>query len=326
LFISPTFFHQGTEVEDEFFISKLRVLRFGGTLDERVTLLWCYDAAFDNLQQFKTYRQAIAAFHTGIRPNEYYKAKNRKTGAEDKQTDLRTDRTVVNRVLDKIEVLLISAQIDFSVDNYQQEITKLLDQCNSLRHEEEALRDEMIQLDNRKSSILRQINIAESAASELGKDFVFASEKLEDDVECPTCGAHYDNSFAERFGIAADEDRVRLLLVELNDEHQQCLSDMQTKQKLVGDVAERLIKINSLLEVRQGEVKLRDVLQSEGKKEVRTVLRKEVDELNRKIGELDAEISAIAFGSSSAAPTDSKRDTFWRWADHSRLARTVRGR
>ena len=39
--------------------------------------------SFDSLRQFRTYRPAIAQFHTGIKPNEYYKAKSRKTRAED---------------------------------------------------------------------------------------------------------------------------------------------------------------------------------------------------------------------------------------------------
>lgn len=246
--------------------------------------------SFENLQQFTAYRPAIAAFHTGIKPNEYYKAKAVKTAATDRLETVRKDRNVVNRVLEKIETLMRDAQFDLSVENYQSEIQRLLEQCNELRVAEEKLRDEMIQLENRRVSILRQIEITESAALELGKDFAFAADDLGDDVECPMCGQHYENSFAERFGIAADEDRMRALLIQLTDEKDECSSEIGRKEAEVAGIAERMKQISILLEVRQGEVRLRDVLRSEGKKEVRTVLRSELDDLNKHIGEIDDEI------------------------------------
>jgi predicted nucleic acid-binding Zn-ribbon protein len=233
------------------------------------------------------YRPAIAAFHTGLRPNEYYKAKSKKTIAEDRLAELRNDRGVVNRVLDKIETLMKDSQFDMSIENYQKEVSLLLARCNELRLNEDALRDQMVQIENRRVLVNRQIEIAESAATELGKDFAFAAEQLEDDVECPTCGAHYENSFAERFGIAADEDNIRSLLVQLIDEREDCDAELQNKQEMVTEVKQRLAEIRELLEAQQGEVRLQDVLQSEGKKEVRMVLRSEVDDLNREIGEID---------------------------------------
>jgi hypothetical protein len=246
--------------------------------------------SFEQLKQFKSYKTAIAAFHTGIRPNEYYDAQTRKTTAEDERDDLRIDRSVVNRVLEKIEMLMKQSQFDLNVSNYESEIKLLLAQCNELRAEEERLRDDMVQVENQRVWLNRQIEITESAASELGKDFTFAAEKLDDNVECPTCGAHYENSFAERFGIAADEDRLRSLLVQLTGEHEQCIADIQSKHESVAKIVERTKTIHELLEVRQGEVKLQDILLSEGKKEVRTVLRGEVDDLNRQIGEVDDRI------------------------------------
>lgn len=248
--------------------------------------------SFENLQQFSSFRPAISQFHTGIKPNEYYKAKSRKTSAEHRLEETRTDRSVVNRVLEKIELLMKDSQFDISVKNYEQEVTLLLHQCNELKKSEELLRDELVAMENRRVLIERQIQITESAASELSKDFTYASETLEDEIECPMCGTGYHNSFAERFGIAKDEDEMRGLLIQLNDEYEACMSDMQQKKDSATEANERLNQIAALLEVRQGEVRLQDVLRSEGKKEVRVVLRDELDVLNRKIGEIDDEIMA----------------------------------
>lgn len=245
--------------------------------------------SFEFLRQFKLYRPAIAQFHTGIKPNEFYKAKSRKTVAEISLNEVRGERSVVNRVLERIE-RISNTQFDLSLSNYEHEISLLLEQCNELTKAEESLREELVVIENRRVSLETQIQITESAASELNKDFDFAAEELEDEIECPTCGAGYHNSFAERFGIARDEDQMRELLVQLNDEYRACMSDLQKKKATAAESNERLKQINEILEMRQGEVKLQDILRSEGKKEVRDVLRKEVDVLNRRIGEIDEEV------------------------------------
>lgn len=245
--------------------------------------------SFEFLRQFKMYRPAIAQFHTGIKPNEFYKAKSRKTVAEKSLGEVRGERAVVNRVLEHIEKLS-KTQFDLSLSNYEQEISLLLQQCNELTKTEESLREELVVIENRRVSLETQIHITESAASELNKDFEFAAEELDDEIECPTCGAGYHNSFAERFGIARDEDQMRALLVQLNDEYGACMSELQKKKAIAAESNERLKEINEILEMRQGEVKLQDILRSEGKKEVREVLRKEVDVLKRRIGEIDDEI------------------------------------
>jgi hypothetical protein len=72
--------------------------------------------SFEFLRQFKLYRPAIAQFHTGIKPNAFYKAKSRKTVAEKSLNEVRGERTVVNRVLERIE-RISNTQFDLSLSN-----------------------------------------------------------------------------------------------------------------------------------------------------------------------------------------------------------------
>jgi len=250
--------------------------------------------AFERLKQFVNPRKAIAEFHTGIKPNEYYQAKAKKAVAEERRDNLRHDRTVVMRVLEKIEHLMKNAQFDIDIASYQLEIDLILAKCNELRADEDRIKDEMVNLDNRRRLLQQQIHITHEAANELGKDFSFAAEKLDDDVECPICGAHYQNSFAERFNIAADEDQLRIALVDMEQEMDVCVAAIEERKKLAVEVQTRIGEINDLLESRQGEVKLNDLLRSEGKKEVRKVLRSEVDELHLQVGKADLDVEEAA--------------------------------
>ncbi|MEM8994470.1 MAG: hypothetical protein AAGF23_06730, partial [Acidobacteriota bacterium] len=64
-----------------------------------------------------------------------------------------------------------------------------------------------------------QKEIVTGALAEISEDYIFATSELdEDSVDCPTCGATYENSFAERFQIARDEDRCLDLLSTLRED------------------------------------------------------------------------------------------------------------
>jgi hypothetical protein len=127
------------------------------------------------------------------------------------------------------------------------------------------------------------------AADELGKDFHFATTQLDDNVECPTCGAHYSNSIAERFAIAADEDECRRLIETLQAERTRIETEYSKAIDEASQVASSIKQIDELLAARKGDVNLHDILQSEGKRQVKDALYGDVVILNARIGELDQE-------------------------------------
>ena len=250
-------------------------------------------SSFERLGQFQNYKKAISQFHTGLKPNAYYLAMTKQKIAEERQADLRAQRDVVGRVLDKVEVLMKETQFDIDFKNYQNEVERLVIECNALKKEEERHRDIIVALENQRALIQRQMDISEAAANELKQDFDFSTNCLDDDVECPMCGAEYHNSFAERFGIAADEDNIRAFLASLKDDMEAITAKLQKKRETAGKTRQRISTITELLDVRQGEIRLRDIVKSEGKKEVRSVMRLEIDELNRHIGEVDGIIRDV---------------------------------
>jgi len=107
----------------------------------------------------------------------------------------------------------------------------------------------------------------------------------------------FEDAIIERYGTAeANKWLDRSELFSVVQKPDQSVSDyiteIQKKQESFGVISPRLKEITDVLELKQGEVKLKDVLRSEGKKEVRGVLRGELNELNQQIGAVDAEIEA----------------------------------
>lgn len=241
-------------------------------------------ASFKGLQQIKSYKKPIIEYHTGLRPNEFYETKSEfeQFTAEIEQLD--KERKLSKKVLDKIKEKFSNDTFDIDIDSFEAEIKELLVECQKLKGEQEKHKSRLLDLYNNKINLESQIIIASKAINELEKDFQFANS-LEDDVECPTCGAHYDNSFSERFNIAVDEQRTEELLYELKDDLLAIKDKISSEEAKFRSKSEEIERIEVILEEKQGQVKLKDIIEKEGKRELQTVFNAEIKELEDSIGQ-----------------------------------------
>ena len=126
---------------------------------------------------------------------------------------------------------------------------------------------------------------------ELQADYNYATKKLLDKhVECPTCGASYANSFAERFSIAQDEDRCRELLTELTIELDSIERIIASDSHKYADVTAEIAEISELLAAKQGDVQLKDIIEGEGRKEVQRIIRGDIAQVSTQIRDLEDQI------------------------------------
>lgn len=260
---------------------------------------------FERLSQFDNYRRDVVWFHTGIRPNDYYLAKASKLDAERKQEEEKHNRDIVMHAIRRVQGLFAEHDFTLQLHDFRDEIEELLEESKVLISQEASLKDKIVSLRNFQLAVDSQLAIVLRAANELEQDFEYAARSLDDSVECPTCGAHYENSVAERFAIAADEYKCRELMEELQDEKRRLRDEYDSVVQQTEAVHGELSRIDQLLASKKGDVNLREILQSEGKKEVREALSADVRVLNLKIGELDQEITDA--DRRMKAATDSKR-------------------
>ena len=245
--------------------------------------------SFANLSQFANWRNDVVNFHAGVRPSEYYITKSKLSSVQFDSNDLEAKRRTTTDFLKRVEKKLSFANFNIDIEAYKKEITGLLDDCNSIRSKQQKLRRTISDLLNQRHLILSQIELTKMTAEELGNDLKFANEKLGDAVECPTCGAGYDNSFAERFAIAEDEDRCRELIRDLESELAATNEKLVEVEKKSTPLKEELDGLNRHLNKKRGQVRLKDLIENEGKREVRQLLEKDIDGLSVKIGKLEIE-------------------------------------
>lgn len=242
-------------------------------------------SSFKGLGQIKSYKKPSIEFHTGLRPNEFYEKKSEFDNYTIEIDELNKEKRIAKKVLLKIKDKLSKETFDIDINSFQEEIKTLLVDCQKLKEDQEFYKSRLSDLYNRKINTETQIIIASKAVKELSKDFEFAAD-IDDDVECPTCGAHYDNLFSERFNIALDENRAEELLLDLKEELFAIIEKLKITEDTFLTKSREIIQIEALLEEKKGEVRLQDVIEKEGRKELSNIFNYDIVELENSIGDI----------------------------------------
>lgn len=238
--------------------------------------------SFSNLSQIKNYRKPIIEYHTGLRGFEYYETKNEIDTISTDLEETNKERRLSKKLLDKVKEKL--SYVDFSVDldYFKEEIKELLVECEKLRKEENILKERLVEYYNLRITITSQMEIARRAIDEARKDYNYAFD-MHDEISCPTCGASYTNSFAERFELAMNQDQCTELYGELTKENWELEKVIEKTNKDFNKKNVEIEKLESILEQKKEQVRLRDIIENEGKKELKFIFEENIDELESNI-------------------------------------------
>ncbi|HKY96600.1 MAG TPA: hypothetical protein VJL35_01985, partial [Gemmatimonadaceae bacterium] len=236
--------------------------------DSSWTKAW---AAFANLTQFSNWKRAVIDYHVGLKPNEYYRLRAAVDATRRRLEVMAVEREGLRRAQKKVGEKLPQSTFSVDLQSFREEVESLLTEADELRIVEENFKGRMAQLRDESLTVHRQIDIVRRSLRETVADFSFATNVAEDEIECPTCGAHYINDFTERFQIATDEDRLRDLLLSL---HEEADSRKEEIERIRGQLYENRAageRIRALLGSRQEQVRLSDLITAQGRQEVRQV-------------------------------------------------------
>lgn len=246
--------------------------------------------SFTRLQQFASWKDDVINFHSGIRPTEYFEAKIIRDEEEREKNELITKQKVLADTIIDIEKKLNLAQFSVNIETYREEINALLMQCEIIKKDEDILKKQLLEQHNKKIILMKQKEIIEHEQKELNKDYEHALD-LDDMIDCPICGQVYENTFNERFAVAQDEHRCHELLQEVNSSLHEVMGKIKKINEQVTELKQQHSGINQLLETKHGEIKLKDVIKSEGRKEVDKILRGEYNSLKTLIDGHDKSIA-----------------------------------
>lgn len=247
---------------------------------------------FRQLQQIRNWQRDLIEYHIGLKPNEYYTTKGEQL--QKKEELLRAEQRVQALKGIREQIKDEYQEVTFTVDleAFQAEIKELLVACSNLQKEAEKIKVKLVEYYTAKIELESQIEIVGASLKEISKDFSFLV-KHEDRLECPTCGTRHERSFADIFGIAKDEGKLEALLRELQGELAVVLKQIEEMEGSHRGHESEIAQIKLLLERKQTEVQLKDLIDAEGKKKLKSLLQLKFDENQKGIFALVEKIEEL---------------------------------
>lgn len=232
--------------------------------------------SFGGLRQFAKWKPPTIDYHTGVVKPESFDLTERSRILASEIATLADRLSVLNSVLREIRD--DAGELDFHVDleGFQDQVVELLERCEELHAVERQLQQDIQHLHNHKSALNQSSGVVRAALTEAREDFAFLVS-VGDDVECPTCGAHYQNSFTERFAIAKDEQRLMEFLVELEAQISELDDRMRTLRAQHTNQREEVRRVRAMLDLKERELTLDQLLRTQGRQEVHRSFREKID-------------------------------------------------
>lgn len=249
--------------------------------------------SFANLSQFSSWKKPLLDYHSGIKGNSYYKTKSEFDSIKTELEDTKNEIDTLNKILRSIKAKLKEEDFNINIDDFSKEISELLSECELLKVDQNKLKHKLTELYNQKSIILSRISIVETSINESKLDYKFALNHIENEIDCPMCGAQYENNFSERFSIAEDEENFEELLKELKNELLNINEEINRFNKSFIEKKIDFEKIQELLNEKKADIKLVDLIENEGKKRVKEIFVEEQNEIYTKIGKATSKFTSL---------------------------------
>lgn len=250
--------------------------------------------SFASLQQFPNHRTDVIYYHAGIRPNEYYRLKAQQRDLELKKEAAETERKVLQSAVAKVNDTADSLGLETQTGDFEEAIALLLTELGALRERRREAAAELDRLLARRTVLDHEIAIAKRALEELDKDYKWVGKIDEDQIICPTCGTVHENSFLSRFAIVDDRESCRDFILATTQEYEALTGELSQSRRALAAVEGDLAKVSDALNIRRGDVRLGEVLQSEGRRVAAEILVERVRDFNQSIADIDGSLEQIA--------------------------------
>jgi hypothetical protein len=237
--------------------------------------------SFTRLQQLLRWRKPLAEYHAGLRPNEYFLSKAKRDEELLVAAERERELKVLEALAKRAEQAASHVLFDMDLEAFRHQVEELVAEADKLRQVENALKSRLIDLHDERIQKEQEIRFIEKRRQEASADFDFATSELRGaPIDCPQCGTPFENSFVERLEIAKDEDRLNEMAIQARSELGEIQAGITRQQAKFTNSREEVRKLNLLLQSQMEQITLASLLQNEGRKELRSLLKAKIAEAN----------------------------------------------
>lgn len=236
-------------------------------------------------------RTTLAEFHAGLKPNEYYVAMVERARLQARYQEILRDRLALDRTFTEFRRTMGEAAVEFDVDVFRGETDRLVEESERLRLDQETYRIDLSTLSNERAEWRNHQTVLARALQEMKASFELALT-APDSVECPTCGAHYLNSMAERFGLIENEDGILNAMLHAKGRMREIEFEMGQLLAKLSESEKRTARIEEILETRRNGLTFRDVVTAQSRSETTRVFRQRLDSLASDADRVKTDVNA----------------------------------
>lgn len=248
--------------------------------------------SYAGLQQFSDYKTMMINYHIGILPKRYFDIKQRIDEISKDVEPIKLERNAVIEAQKRFKTN--DAIFDMDLNAFKQETQSLVLACQKLREKEEKYKSDLSELEKQSFMLKRQAEIAETARVELEKDHKYVlAQTSKGHIECPTCGTEFQNAITKRFKLVEDVEMCHRLVLDLCGQQKAVEGKISLLNEGCNQNQKELSELQSLLEAKNGEMTLKDIIGSESKKEVRRLLREDIERFGKIIEKLQMELDEL---------------------------------
>jgi hypothetical protein len=250
--------------------------------------------SFEGIGQFKSPIKDTLEYFVGVRPKEYYLEKKERDKKKLEKVEVVTKLDIVVRMLEKQREEISDKYVNLDVNEYIKEIDKILPDIEKLKLAEEKYREKVNVLYSRKTQIQHQLQSTLSLKESLAKDYKKSVELGDDLITCPTCDAEYENNYDVRLELANDENKLSYLIEQLEKEKLNLDDSLLNEKKHMRTFTDKKDKLQSVLNTKKAEIKVSDVIKSEGKKTLLKELESERELLEKNKMAVEESLKSIS--------------------------------
>lgn len=243
---------------------------------------------FLNLNQFANWKKDVSEYHVGLYDNAYFREKTRLEDLKGQLDAPQLEMRALMRTIDAVRQRMPPSTISINSNVFDSDIEDLVAKANELAIQQELIRTEKANLQAEVASLKQQVAILTAVAVEMKEDYQFAVDHKAHSLECPLCGAFYENSIGERFHIALTSERCTEFAASLQDEADDLLiqeKDMDRKYQLC---QAKSTEVDAILSRTRNDVKLHDVVLGLARDSALGPLEDQLRSCNQRIESIEA--------------------------------------
>lgn len=233
--------------------------------------------SFERTSFFSSWKNDLLDYYVGKKPPEYFPIKTCKINLENLYQDKDKKYIAEEKTLQSFVGNFNSVELEINDEEFKNEIFEFERKILNLNERRRQLKEKILKVNNRLRIIDEQINIATALSKELKLDYDFAVNiERADHIECPTCGAEYDNKLINRFILIDDHQKSLSIIENLINERDELKNESKLLEKQSQEIIRDIQDSEKILSEKKGQISFGEYIDQRAKQTVVLKLKEKI--------------------------------------------------